>query len=95
LTDIREVFNTLPMNFILSFTRSLQKSKRNLNSSVHRLKADISGLFFTDLIVDDKYPKTGVYLKSLPFAYLLDVKVLLSSGIPIPENVSIAPKKNI
>lgn len=49
LHDLRDIFETMPKNFINSFIRNLNKSLLSLPSSALKPKLDSSGFFYQDL----------------------------------------------
>ena len=96
--DLYNCFKLMPQNFMLSFTRELNRIRENLPSSTIKPQLDAGGIFFTDLF--PKPPNQGIlaqtklpadkkpinsYLRPSVTDYGCEIKFVMATGIPIPS----------
>ena len=91
INDLKSVFNAMPEHYINSFLRSLNHKRENLPSKGLLPKKDKSGMMLTDIkFIQNPVPNKSVFETSRKQNKIfLDVKLVLATGVPIPDKTQI------
>ncbi|CAD8210763.1 unnamed protein product [Paramecium octaurelia] len=89
LHDLKEIFLTLPQNFIMSFVRSQNKKLQNLPSQQLKPVLDNCGFFYQGLNYVDAANfniKQSILDKvNIKNNYIAEIRMIEATGIPIPD----------
>lgn len=89
LHDLKDIFESMPKNFINSFVRNLNKSLISLPSSCLKPKLDSSGFFYQDLnyVEASNFNIKASVLdrQNVQNNLCFEIRLLEATGIPIPD----------